>query len=137
MGEVGVAYAEVGKNALRAGGTTAITPEMWRPATCTAQPCDAVDWQRIFPRYGTYTVYIMVDSTDDSVASPMGAVRETSDDTPGTMGESDNVYGPLTLEVGEDPQQATPVPSSTPTRTVEPTPDLRIRLPMVRTHRGP
>jgi hypothetical protein len=127
IGDIGVAYTEVRKEALPANASILLTPEKWKPADCVSGTCPAVNWEAIFPKDGTYTVYIMVDSTDNASSFPVGQVQETDPAISNTLGERDNVYGPLTIAIGEEPPTPTatkPVsPTPTPSRTRTATPD--------------
>lgn len=109
LGDVGAVYAEVPEPSLTvnstysipndrrviAGTSNAANKWTWRPGTCTAWPCPLVNWNNVFPVAGTYTVYLMVDS--DNVVSQFANVTEA--ELPGQDGESDNIYGPFTVNV--------------------------------------
>ncbi len=118
MGDVGVAYTEVNKHLLKAGAKGYTIPvDSWRPADCVdSTGCPPVDWSSIFQLDGTYQIYVMVDSTDNAPARPFGEVLETNETTPGSLGESDNVLGPIDVGVG-DGIIITPLPTLTPMPT--------------------
>lgn len=106
QGQPGSAYVELNKNLMGVDAEYRIPPTSWRPASCGQAPCPAVNWHNVFRTAGTYTVYVMVDSTFDPAGSqPFGSVVETDTNTPGTLGEANNVFGPFTVEVSR-PQAA-------------------------------
>jgi hypothetical protein len=77
LGTAGDVYAVVNKASLPVEAIYAIpastTPQFhgWRPASCKAWPCPAVNWNSMFPFKGEYYVWIMVDSVDpDSINDP-------------------------------------------------------------------
>ena len=117
MGDIGAALTLVNKDLLPAEGSPyAIPPSSWRRPWCPESTCPEVDWREVFDQQGTYTVYVMVDSTDrenGQPRSPMGEVPENNTNTPGLLGESDNVFGPFSVEVAD--VEPTPTPTDTPT----------------------
>lgn len=131
LGEVGVAYAEVSKAGMQVGAKYAI--QGWRPSSCfdpnNPPPSGCtVNWHNIFNTKGTYNVYIMVDSM--SGPSDFGNVKEA--DFINTIGETDNVYGPFTVEVSESrggiflPLVMRSGATATSTASAPATPSLRV-----------
>lgn len=120
LGDIGTVYAEVPKSAMKvdavygipndrravAGTSNALNIWTWRPSSCEQPPCPLVNWNNIFPAAGTYTVYMMVDS--DSFVSNFANVIEA--EVAGADGESDNIYGPFTVQVtGTKPRLLLPL----------------------------
>ncbi len=100
-GDLGQVYASVQKSDLPAGSSYTIPSSSWRPSSCPALPCPAVDWSALFPP-GTYNVFVMVDSIPQSNldANPFGYLEEAESSTPtANNGEGDNVFGPFTVTV--------------------------------------
>jgi hypothetical protein len=99
LGQIGVAWAEISKSLMKADmdAPYTIPSTSWRPGSCTSN-CSTMNWRNIFTSVGTYTVYVMVDSTDDR-SSQFGNIQES--DASGTLGENDNVFGPFTVTVNE------------------------------------
>lgn len=99
LGTVGVAWAEVNKSLLKGGMTEPypIPSTNWRPGSCVSG-CGTMNWRSVFTTVGTYNVYVMVDSTDNPAAQ-FGNLVESETTT--TAGETDNVFGPFTVEVTE------------------------------------
>ncbi len=114
LGQTGVAYAEVNKHVMGIDDQYSIPPASWRPSACPLAPCPQFNWKSVFNTAGTYTVYMMVDSTDNATTRPFGEVVETDTRVPGTLGESNNVFGPFTLTVQQN--------------------QLKIYLPVIRTN---
>ncbi len=102
LGQVGVAWTEVNKARMQAGmeDPFVIPSTSWRPASCMAN-CAPMNWRSVFNNEGVYTIYVMVDSTDrtDYPWSDFGNVAES--ESKDTFGESDNVFGPFTVNVTE------------------------------------
>jgi len=60
----GEAYVEINKSALPAGASYTIPPNAWMETCDTPPDCPAANWRRLFSKRGTWTIIVMVDSTN-------------------------------------------------------------------------
>lgn len=100
-----VAYVEVPKPIMKASQSYTIPSGNWK-VNCPNTTCPQVNWHSIFNQEGTYTLYVMVDTASpaeynrEAPGSDLrlfGNVKEANES--GTLGETDNVFGPFTVVV--------------------------------------
>lgn len=138
------AYAQIKKPYLGIDALYGVESANWRPNSCIDEtkpftadcPVPSVDWRSVFSRQGKYAVYVMVDSLDPASYNAgtdferqFGNLQES--DASNTLGETDNLFGPYTVDVPiQRPTVYVPLTTNQTPKTAT-TQELPVRKPRV------